>query len=251
MLFVVFRMTERYYRHHLIAEIGREGQEKLRSSRVLIVGLGGLGSPAALYLAAAGVGTIGLVDGDCVDITNLQRQVIHRTSDVGRNKVESAAAAINALNPDIALRCYPEYATEGSLSVMVQEFDIVISAADTFDAKLLVNDCCVRQHVACVHAGVSGMEGQVMTTLPGTACYRCAFGFSSRTLMPEPAVQTGTLGAAAGMGGTLQAAEVMKYICGYGSLLADRILVFDLSAGSFFSVPVKRNTACSVCGVLR
>ncbi|MEC9487340.1 MAG: HesA/MoeB/ThiF family protein [Prosthecochloris sp.] len=242
-------MTDRYYRHYLIPEIGREGQHRLRASAVLLIGLGGLGSPAALYLAAAGVGTLGLVDGDCVEISNLQRQVIHRTGDIGRSKVDSAAETIRELNPDVALRYYREYATHDLLAGMVQDYDIVISAPDTFDARLMINDCCVAAGVPCVHAGVSGIEGQVMTTLPGTACYRCAFVPSGDAGLPEAVSPIGTLGVAAALGGTLQAAEVLKYLCGYGELMTDRILLFDLAGTSLYSVPVRKRQECRTCGV--
>ncbi len=235
----------RYYRQQLVPAIGADGQERLRNAKVLVVGAGGLGSPALLYLAAAGVGTIGIADGDRVDVSNLQRQVLYRTSDAGRKKVDVAGNALRDLNPDVALRCYPEYVTPPGAGALVSEYDIVVSASDSFDAKLMINDACVREAVPCVHAGVSGMDGQIMTTLPGTPCYRCAFHFPVRddSADDNPA-ETGTLGAAAGVAGTLQAAEVMKFVCGYGALVTGRLLFFDLSESAFHTLPVMKRENC-------
>ena len=238
----------RYSRQQLVPVIGVEGQEKLRDAKVLVIGAGGLGAPVLLYLAAAGVGTIGVADGDRIEVSNLQRQVLYRTCDAGRKKVDVAIEVLKALNPDVDLRCYPQYVTPRDAGVLVHDYDIVVSASDSFAAKLMINDACVCEAVPCVHGGVSGIDGQIMTTLPGTACYRCAFNFTSRDASAvENFAQTGTLGPAAGVAGTLQAAEVMKYVCGYGTLLTDRILLFDLSESGFHTLPVMKREDCSCC----
>ena len=239
----------RYSRNILLKDVGVAGQEKLFAAKVLVIGAGGLGSPAALYLAAAGVGTIGIADGDRVDLSNLQRQILHTTADVGRPKVDSAAEKIVALNPDVVVRRYPEFLRDDSIRSIVRDYDFVIDATDSFAAKFLINDACVLEGVPFSHGGVLRFQGQTMTVLPGRSpCYRCVFSAPP----PDDAVptcsQAGILGAVAGMLGTIQAAEALKYITGAGRLLTGSLLTFDALDMVFRKVAVKRNPHCAACG---
>ncbi len=240
---------ERYSRNILVNEIGLAGQARIRKAKVLVVGVGGLGSPAALYLAAAGVGTLGLADADAVELSNLQRQIVHCTEDIGRPKVESAAEKIRRLNPDVCVRPYRERLTAANAMAVVSGYDFVIDATDGFPSKFLVNDACVMAKKPFSHGGVQRFEGQTMTVVPGrSACYRCVFGAPP----PEGSVfvcsQVGVLGAAAGMLGTIQAAEAIKFVAGVGEPLTDAVLTFDALTMTFRKVPVRRNSACPVCG---
>lgn len=239
----------RYSRNILLKDVGVAGQEKLFAAKVLVIGAGGLGSPAALYLAAAGVGTIGIADGDRVDLSNLQRQILHSTADVGRPKVDSAGEKIVALNPDVAVRRYPEFLRDDSIRAIVRDYDFVIDATDSFAAKFLINDACVLESIPFSHGGVLRFQGQTMTVLPGRSpCYRCVFTAPP----PDDAVptcsQAGILGAVAGMLGTIQAAEALKYITGAGRLLTGSFLTFDALDMAFRKVAVKRNPHCAACG---
>ena len=238
----------RYNRHLILDGIGPDGQEKLLNSKVLIVGAGGLGSPCALYLAAAGVGTLGIADGDTVSITNLQRQVIHRTADLGKDKVDSAERAINDLNPDVKVVKYSSYVTEDTILDLVKEYDFVIDGTDNFAIKYLINDACVMAGKSFCMGGINRFNGQIMTHIPGTACYRCLF--------PEPPLQkdvetcsmVGVLGSIAGICGTLQATEAIKYITGTGELLTNALLAFDALNMQFNRFPFEKNTGCHLCG---
>ena len=243
------QQIERYSRHIILSEVGGKGQEKLLAGRVLIVGAGGLGSPAALYLAAAGVGTIGLADGDVVDLTNLQRQIAHATADVGRRKVESAAAKCRAINPDVTIRLHPEHIRADNALAILKDYDFVIDGTDSFAAKFLVADACHFGDKPYSHAGILRFEGQAMTVVPGrTGCYRCLF----RKPPPPNAVpscsQAGVLGVLAGIMGTIQAAEAVKYLLGIGDLLTNRLLVFNALKMTFREVAFKRDAACPLCG---
>jgi len=239
---------ERFSRHIILKEVGIEGQERILQGKVLIVGAGGLGAPAALYLAAAGVGTIGIVDGDVVDRTNLQRQVIHFTPDVGKPKVVSAREKMLQINPAVTVRIYPERLFAHNILDIIRAYDFVIDGTDNFPAKFLINDACVLAQRAFSHGGILRFDGQTMTYVPGSACYRCVF------LQPPPknavptCAQAGVLGAVAGMLGTIQAAETLKYLLGQGQLLTDRLLIFNAFAMEFRTVRFKRNPACPVCG---
>ncbi|MBN1361316.1 MAG: HesA/MoeB/ThiF family protein [Sedimentisphaerales bacterium] len=236
---------ERYQRNIILKEIGAAGQEKLRSSKVLIVGVGGLGSPAALYLAAAGVGTIGLVDGDAVELSNLQRQVIHDTADVGRRKVESAQARMHALNPDVTVRTYDTWAQADSLGSIVREYDFVIDAVDNFATKFLINDVCCADRVPFCHAGILEFEGQLMTVLPGrTACYRCVFAAPPA----DPHGPIGVLGVLPGVIGALQATEAIKHLLALGDLLTDTLLSYHALTMQFRRLRVTCNPKCPACG---
>ena len=239
----------RYSRHILLKEIGVEGQEKLAQSRVLVIGAGGLGSPAALYLAAAGVGTLGIMDNDRVELSNLQRQILHRTEDVDRFKVESAAETLQALNPDIEVRPLQEKFRADTALSLVREYDFVIDGTDNFSAKFVTNDACVISSVPFSHAGVVGFAGQAMTVIPGrTACYRCIFRQPPPADSVPTCSQAGVLGALAGTFGTVQAAETVKFLTGAGDLLLDALLTIDFLTMTFRKVPLTRQADCPVCG---
>jgi len=243
---------ERYSRHILLSEVGVEGQEKLLNSKVLIIGTGGLGAPAAMYLAAAGIGTIGLVDGDVVDLSNLQRQIIHQTKDVGKLKVLSGKATINELNPDVNVITYNEFATSENILNIIkdQDYDFIIDGTDNFAAKFLINDACVLAKKPFSHAGIIRFQGQLTTYIPdnNTPCYRCIF----QTPPPEGMVPTcreaGVLGVMGGVVGTLQATEAIKYILGLGQTLAGYLLTYDGLKMEFKKIKINHNKKCGVCG---
>ena len=241
------KQQERYSRHILLQEVGPEGQEKLLNAKVLVVGTGGLGSPNSLYLTAAGVGTVGIVDADVVDVSNLQRQIAHSTKDLDRAKVESAAEKMRALNPDVEVRPYKLYLDASNIDEIIREYDFVIDGSDNFATKFLVNDACVLAGIPFSHGGILRFNGQTMTVLPGqTACYRCSF----REPPPNPVgcSRAGVLGAVAGMLGTIQAAEALKFITGAGTLLTDALLTFDAATMNFRRVSLKKRSDCPVCG---
>ncbi len=239
---------ERYSRHILMRNVGVEGQEKICGGKVLIIGAGGLGSTVSLYLAAAGVGTIGLADGDVVDLANLQRQVIHFTADVGKAKVISAKEKMEAINPDIKVVTYRERVSANNISEIIKEYDFVVDCTDNFPSKFLINDACVLGEKPFSHAGILRFDGQTMTYVPGETCYRCVF----KAPPPKGAIpggaQVGVLGAAVGMLGTIQAAEALKYLAGIGELLVNRLLIFDALSMNFRTVSFKWNPDCPVCG---
>ena len=241
---------ERYSRHITLKEIGVKGQKKLLAAKVLIIGAGGLGAPAAMYLAAAGVGTIGIADCDKVELPNLQRQIIHTTDDVGKTKVQSAAEAINALNPDVTVKTYHAYVSSKNIAAMIEEYDFIIDGADNFPTKFLINDACVLGHKPFCHAGILRFEGQLMTYVPGVSpCYRCIF----EAPPPKDAVpscrEAGVIGAMAGIIGSMQALEAVKYITGQGDLLTGNMLIFDGLKMQWRKIRLpKRNHSCPVCG---
>ncbi|MFQ5951943.1 MAG: ThiF family adenylyltransferase, partial [Candidatus Omnitrophota bacterium] len=218
---------ERYSRHIILQDVGVEGQEKIMKGKVLIVGAGGLGAPAALYLAAAGVGTIGMVDSDKVDLTNLQRQVIHFTPDVGKDKTISAKEKIELVNPDVKIITYQERLFSHNIADIIKDYDFIIDGTDNFPAKFLINDACVFAGKAYSHGGILRFDGQTMTYVPGEACYRCVFASSPPKDAVPTCSQAGVLGAVAGMLGTIQAAEALKFLVGKGKLLTNRLLIFN------------------------
>jgi adenylyltransferase/sulfurtransferase len=242
------KQLERYSRHIILEDVGVKGQQRIMKGKVLIIGAGGLGAPAALYLAAAGVGTIGLVDGDVVDLTNLQRQVIHFTADVGRAKVVSASEKIKLINPDVKVITHKERVFANNIEEIIKDYDFVIDGTDNFPAKFVINDACVFTEKPFSHGGILRFDGQTITYVPGEACYRCVFA----TPPPKDAVptcsQAGVLGAVAGMLGTIQAAEALKYLVGEGELLTNRLLIFNALNMNFRTANVKRNPDCPVCG---
>jgi molybdopterin/thiamine biosynthesis adenylyltransferase len=239
---------ERYSRHILLQDVGVEGQEKISKGKVLVIGAGGLGSPALLYLAAAGVGTIGVIDGDVVDLSNLQRQVIHSTPTVGMPKVLSARETMKRLNPDVEVVTYHELFTADNALEMIKEYDFVIDGTDSFPVKFLINDACVMGKKPFSHGGILRFDGQTLTHLPGTACYRCVFHGPPPPNAVPTCSQAGVLGAIAGMLGTIQAAEALKFLTGTGELLTNRLLTFNAKTMNFRTVKVKHNDKCPVCG---
>ena len=239
---------ERYRPHLLLSDIGGAGQRRLRDARVLVIGVGGLGSPVALYLAAAGIGTLGLADADVVDLSNLQRQIIHTTPDVGRLKVNSAADRIALLNPDVTVRRHPAFVDADNIAALLADYDFVVDGTDSFAAQFLINDACVAAGVPFSHGGVSQFRGQTMTVLPGrSACYRCVFGAPPDEDGLAPCARQGILGAVAGMLGTIQAAEALKFLTGTGELLTDALLTFDARTMAFRRVAVKADDHCPAC----
>ena len=242
---------ERYSRHIILQQVGGKGQEKILGSKVLVIGTGGLGAPAAMYLAAAGVGTIGLVDFDVVDLSNLQRQIIHQTADVGKPKVDSGRETIEAMNPDVDVHTYNELVTSANIRDIIrdQDYDFIIDGTDNFPAKFLINDACVFEKKPFVHAGIIRFQGQLMTYVPGAGpCYRCVF----KTMPPKDAVptcrQAGVLGVMGGIIGTLQATEALKYILGVGELLTGYLLTYDALTMKFRKVKLPRDPHCAICG---
>jgi molybdopterin/thiamine biosynthesis adenylyltransferase len=240
--------AERYSRHISLREIGEQGQEKLLSGRVLIIGAGGLGSPVALYLAAAGIGTIGIADADQVSLSNLQRQVIHATADIGRPKVESAREKILAINPALKVATYREWVTATTIQRIIREYDFVVDATDNFAAKFLINDACVLAGKPYSHGGILGFSGQTITVLPGTTCYRCIFPSPPPHEAATACSPPGVLGVLPGVIGTIQATEAIKLLLRVGGLLTGRMLTYDALGLEFRTVPFRRNPRCPLCG---
>ncbi len=241
--------AERYCRNIILKQVGPGGQERLLASRVLVVGAGGLGSPAALYLAAAGVGTIGLVDFDRVSLDNLQRQVLHNTGAVGSLKVDSGKKSLLQLNPEIAVRTYPVRAGAGEFPDLAREYDFVLDCTDNFEAKFMLNDACYAAARPLSHAGVLGFIGQMMTIVPGeSACYRCVFDQPPPPDAVLTCAQAGVLGVLPGVIGCLQATEAVKFLLGIGELLTDTLLTYDALGMRFRRIPVPRNPQCRLCG---
>jgi len=241
---------ERYSRHILLPEVGGQGQRKLLASSVFVVGAGGLGSPALLYLAAAGVGRLGLADSDAVDLSNLHRQIAHGTADLGRSKALSAQEAIHRINPECEVVALERRLTAANIRQAVHGYDLVLDGSDNFPTRFLVADCCRFEGIPLVSAAVVGFEGQLMTILPGPGhpCYRC--------FLPEPlpaglvptCQEAGVLGPVAGVMGTLQATEALKVLLGIGDLLSDRLLVYDALEASFRTGRRALDPSCPLCG---
>lgn len=242
------QQIERYSRHILLQDVGVEGQEKIHDARILVIGAGGLGAPVSLYLAAAGVGRIGIVDADVVDLSNLQRQVIHFTADVGKPKVDSAKDKMLAINPDVKVDTYQTWLDSSNALDIIKEYDFIIDGTDNFPVKFLINDACVMAGKPFSHGGILRFTGQTFTHIPGTACYRCMFKEPPPPGAVPTCSQAGVLGAIAGMLGTIQAAETLKYIIGIGDLLTDRLLTFDAKTMQFRTVNVKKSNKCPICG---
>lgn len=242
---------ERYSRHILLKEVGVKGQLKLLESRVLVIGTGGLGAPAAMYLAAAGIGTIGLVDSDKVELSNLQRQIIHLSEDVGKPKVISGKETIEKMNPDIEVVTYQEWVSSANIRdiVLDRDYDFVIDATDNFPAKFLINDACVLLKKAFSHAGIIQFRGQTMTYVPGEGpCYRCVFVAPPPVGAVPTCKEAGVLGVMGGIIGTIQATEAIKYILNIGELLTGRLLVLDALTMSFRDVKLAKRIGCDICG---
>lgn len=238
----------RYSRHILLQDVGVEGQEKIRQGKVLIIGAGGLGAPIAMYLAAAGVGTIGIVDGDVVDLSNLQRQIIHTTPDIGKPKVISAKETIQAINPNVKVNAIQDFLWSDNIREIIRDYDFIIDGTDNFPIKFLINDACIMEDKPFSHGGILRFEGQTFTHVPGSACYRCIFNAPPPPGAVPTCSQAGVLGAIAGMLGTIQAAETLKYLTGVGELLTNKILIFNAKTMDFRKVKVKRTNDCPICG---
>lgn len=241
---------ERYARHIALDEVGEEGQKKLLNSKVLIIGAGGLASPAAMYLAAAGVGTIGIADSDVVDLTNLQRQIIHATKDIGESKVSSAKQTITALNPSVTVNTYREFVTSKNIMDLIGGYDFIIDATDNFPSKFLINDACVIAKKPFSHGGIFRFQGQLMTYVPNKGpCYRCIFKNPPPKGVVPTCKQVGVIGVVCGVIGTLQATEAVKYILGAGELLTGSLLTYDALKMEFRKVKLPSKTDdCEVCG---
>jgi adenylyltransferase/sulfurtransferase len=240
--------TERYARHLALAEIGAAGQLRLQNSSVLVVGAGGLGSPAALYLAASGVGRIGLVDFDRVDLSNLQRQVLFGTADIGRPKVQAARERLLALNPGIQVSAHEQRLEAANVMELFADYDVIIDGTDRLATRYLVNDACVLLGKPLVSAAIHRFEGQAMTYLPGKGpCYRCLFPDAEKALVPSCA-EAGVLGVLPGVMGGLQATEAIKLLLGIGEPLVGRFLVYDALALRFQDFRFRRRADCAVCG---
>ncbi|KJS18047.1 MAG: adenylyltransferase [Peptococcaceae bacterium BRH_c4b] len=241
---------KRYTRNILLPNVGAAGQEKLLQSRVLVVGSGGLGSPAAYYLAAAGVGHIGLVDSDKVDLSNLQRQILHRTEDIGRPKVASGAEKLRALNSDTEVIAVEKLITGENADDVVRSYDVIVDCTDNFSVRYLLNDACISQQKPMIFGGVLSFSGQLMTIMPGEGpCLRCLFRED-----PSPdassCAEVGILGAVPGVIGALQSTEVIKYLLGLGNLLMGRLLTYDALTAAFFEVTLERDPSCPSCAQL-
>jgi sulfur-carrier protein adenylyltransferase/sulfurtransferase len=240
----------RYSRHLLIPEIGEEGQLRLLDSRVLLIGAGGLGSPASLYLAAAGVGTLGIIDADIVDETNLQRQIAHSLDTLGTPKVESAKRTINALNPDVDVVTYRERLTSENIDRILDDgWDLIVDGADNFPTRYLVNDASVWRGIPVVHGSIYRFEGQVTVFKPHEGpCYRCLFPEPPPPELAPSCAEGGVLGVLPGIIGSLQTNEAIKLAAGIGEPLIGRLLLFDALATEFNEVKIERRTDCPVCG---
>jgi len=242
---------ERYARHIVLREVGGVGQAKLKAARVLVIGAGGLGSPLILYLAAAGVGTLGIVDFDQVSLSNLQRQIAHRTKDIGRPKTLSARDAAAAINPEIALELHPVRLTAANAAELIARYDIVADGSDNFDTRFLVNDACYFARKTLVSAAVTEFDGQLATYKAHAGdypCYRCLFPEPPPPGTAPSCSETGILGAAAGVMGALQALEVLKEILSLGESLAGRLLIYEALSTRFRTVRVRPDPACPLCG---
>jgi molybdopterin/thiamine biosynthesis adenylyltransferase/rhodanese-related sulfurtransferase len=240
----------RYSRHLLIPEVGEEGQRTLLNARVLLVGAGGLGSPASLYLAAAGVGTIGIVDEDVVDDSNLQRQIVHSTARLGEPKVESARQTLEALNPDVDVRTFRERLTSENIDRILGEgWDVIVDGADNFPTRYLVNDASVWHDIPVVHGSIYRFEGQVTVFKPGEGpCYRCLFPTPPPPEFAPSCAEGGVLGVLPGIVGSLQASEALKLVLGIGDPLVGRLQLFDALGATFTEVALRRDPECPVCG---
>jgi sulfur-carrier protein adenylyltransferase/sulfurtransferase len=240
---------QRYSRHLLIPEVGSEGQARLLDSKALLIGAGGLGSPAMLYLAAAGVGTIGVVDFDTVDLSNLQRQVVHTSDRVGRKKTESAAETIRALNPDVTVVPHEEMLGEANVERLIDGYDVILDGTDTFETRYTLNDAAVRAGIPVIHASVFRFEGQLTVFKPHAGpCYRCLYPTAPPPELAPGCSVAGVLGVVPGVMGLLQATEALKVLLDIGDPLVGRLLIFDALDGTFQELQLRRDPACPACG---
>lgn len=241
--------TARYSRHLMLSEVGEKGQKKLLSAKVLVIGLGGLGSPVSYYLAAAGVGCLGLLDSDVVDISNLQRQILHSTPTIGMPKVISAKRTINALNPDVNVRIHHERLTEENAQKIIREYDIVVDASDNLPTRYVMNDACMSLNKPLVHGSIFQFEGRATVFVPWQGpCYRCLFPeMPPQEMLPGPN-DIGLLGVLPGVIGTIEATETIKLILGIGNPLIERLIVYDALNMNFMEIRTSRSKACKLHG---
>lgn len=240
---------KRYSRHIILSEVGGRGQKKLLNSKVFLVGAGGLGSPAAFYLAAAGVGKLGIVDNDDVDHSNLQRQILHSSKDVGFPKALSAKATLEALNPDVEVVPYMQRLTSENIMDIIKDYDVILDGSDNFPTRYLVNDACVLMGKPLSHGSIFKFEGQVTTIVPGeTPCYRCLFETPPPADMVPSCQEAGVLGVLPGVIGCIQATEVVKLLLGKGELLKGKLLLYNALTMEFNKVRIRKNPNCPVCG---
>lgn len=239
---------KRYARHIILPEVGGKGQKRLLGSKVFCVGAGGLGSPAIQYLAAAGVGTLGIIDHDIVELSNLQRQTIHG-GNAGKSKVLSAKEFVNRLNPDVKVITYEERLSADNARDLIKEYDIILDGSDNFSTRYLMNDACVMENKPLSHGSIFRFEGYVMTIVPKKGpCYRCLFEHAPPPGMVPSCQEAGVFGVLPGIIGSIQATECIKYILNKGELLIGRLMCFDAMKMSFDEVKVMRNPKCPVCG---
>ena len=238
----------RYSRHIILPEVGGKGQRKLLNSSVLLVGAGGLGSPAALYLAAAGVGRLGIIDADVVDMSNLQRQILHHVDDVGRPKVQYAVESIGQINPDVKVEPFQAMLSSENAKDIIGQYDLVVNGCDNFPTRYLVNDCCVLLKKPLVDGSIFKFEGQVTVFVPGHGCYRCLYPSPPPPGLVPSCQEAGVLGVLCGIIGSLQAIEAIKLLLGIGESLAGRLLFVDSLGMEFRQVKVRRDPDCPVCG---
>jgi molybdopterin-synthase adenylyltransferase len=243
---------QRYARHILLPDVGGVGQARLKAAKVLIVGAGGLGSPLGLYLAAAGVGTIGLVDGDVLELSNLQRQIAHETAQIGRSKVNSAAETMRRINPLVQVNTHEMRVDSGNVAGLIAEYDIICDGTDNFETRFLLADACVAGRRTLISAAVLRFEGQLSTFKPHAdpegPCYRCLYPEPPPAGLVPSCSEAGVLGAVTGVMGTLQATEVCKEIIGIGSSLSGWLLIWDALAAEFRKIRLRKDPACPVCG---
>ncbi|HEX8948830.1 MAG TPA: molybdopterin-synthase adenylyltransferase MoeB [Dissulfurispiraceae bacterium] len=240
---------QRYSRHIILPEVGGKGQKKLLNAKVFIVGAGGLGCPVGYYLAAAGVGTIGMVDNDTVELSNLQRQIAHSTKTLGMLKIDSAKATFEALNPDVKVMGVKERIAKDNIMALLKDYDIVVDGSDNFPTRYLVNDACVMLKKPLVSGAILRFEGQVTTIVPGEGhCYRCLFEEMPPAGLVPSCQEAGVIGAIPGVVGSLQAIEVVKLILGKGEVLKNTLLIYDALRTTFRRVNIPKNPDCAVCG---
>jgi len=240
---------ERYSRHIILPEVGGSGQQKMLEARVLLLGAGGLGSPAAYYLAAAGIGNLGIVDFDQVDLSNLQRQIIHSTERIGMLKTESAKKTIQALNPDVNVTLYNEKMDSSNIMSLIKDYDYVVDGSDNFPTRYLVNDACVMKNKTLIHGSIYRFEGQVTVFKPGDGpCYRCLYPEPPPPGMVPNCQEGGVLGVLAGVIGNLQVVEVLKLILGIGKPLIGKLLIYDALNTEFRNLRLRRDANCPICG---
>ena len=240
--------VKRYSRHIIMGDVGSKGQRALMGSKALIIGAGGLGSPSAIYLSLAGVGTVGIVDFDIVELSNLQRQVLHHTADVGRPKVQSAVDNIKAYNPDVNVVVHETRLESDNAMEIISQYDLVINGADNFATRYLVNDACYLLNKPLVDGSILIFDGQATVFLPGEGCYRCLFPSPPPPGMVPNCAEAGVLGALTGLVGSIQATEALKYFLGIGESLSSRLLLIDALSMTFREVRLKKNPKCPLCG---